>query len=78
MASGGRRRAQRSDRHDDPQPWIGALDVALAAHLLDLLARLGGRRIAVLHDPLMRGALDVAERKAPPALGISSAGLRLQ
>jgi hypothetical protein len=34
MAAFGRRRAQRADRHDDPQPGVGALDVAPPPHFV--------------------------------------------
>jgi hypothetical protein len=54
-----RSRSQLPDRHDDPQPHIGALDIASAAHFLDHLARLRRGVAAVLLDPEMRGAADV-------------------
>jgi hypothetical protein len=37
----GRRRAQRADRHDNPQPGVAAVGIALAPHLVHLLPRLG-------------------------------------
>jgi hypothetical protein len=52
-------RPQRANRHDDPQPGVGALGVALATHRLDHLPRLGSGLVAMLRDPLMRGAMDV-------------------
>jgi hypothetical protein len=59
MARIRRRRAQRADRHDDPQPGVGAGGVAAAAHLLDSLARSRRRIVTVLLDQQVRGAGDV-------------------
>jgi hypothetical protein len=54
-----RRRSQRADRHDDPQPHVGALDVALAPHVIDPLSCFGSGAIAVSLDQQVRGAGDV-------------------
>ena len=43
-------RSQRADRRDDPQSGVGALGVAIAAHLLDLIKRPARRFVAVLLD----------------------------
>jgi hypothetical protein len=53
------RLAQRADRHDDPQPGVGAVLITLLPHLLDHLARLGCRVLAVKRDPLVRCASDI-------------------
>jgi hypothetical protein len=53
MPSVCRRRPESPDRHDDPQPRVGALGVTPAAHLLDPLARLGSRGVPVLLDQQM-------------------------
>jgi hypothetical protein len=55
----GRRLAQRPQGDDDAQPQVGAVMVALAAHLLDHLARLGHGAVAVALNPAMRLALNV-------------------
>ena len=44
---------------DDPQPYIGALGVTPAPHLLDHLARPHCSVVAVLLNPQMSGAGDV-------------------
>ena len=59
MASFRRRHAQRADRHDDPQPYVGAVGIAPAPHLVHLLPRLRCGLVAVLLDQQVRGAGDV-------------------
>ena len=60
--------AQLADRHDDPQPRIGALVVALAAHLLyDLNRSRGGAATTKLHDAMgaaMNGEIGNGHRAA--------------
>src|ERR1700680_760221 len=53
-----RRRAQRADRHDDPQPNVGFY-VALPAHLVYVRSRLRRRFVAALLNPEMSRARDV-------------------
>src|SRR6185312_14140823 len=55
----GRRLAQCPQGDDDTQPEVGAVMVALAAHLLDHFARLGDGAVTVALDPTMRLALNV-------------------
>ena len=57
-------RSQRANRDDDAQPSIRAVSVVLCAHVLDHLARLRCRMLAVLRDPLMSGAVDVVVRRS--------------
>src|SRR5712692_5390539 len=66
MTRRGRRFAQRADRHDDPQPRVGAVLVALLAHRLDRLARLRRAVLAVRLNPERSRAVDV-EIGWPPA-----------
>ena len=53
------RLSELADRNDDAQPHVGAIVVALPAHLLHHLARLCRRFIAMTLDELMRCALNV-------------------
>src|SRR5262249_49026874 len=48
-----RRFPKLADRHNDAQPGIGAIVVALAAHLLHHLARIRGRFVAMKLDEQM-------------------------
>ena len=57
------RLAQNSERHDDPQPNVRAIVIALAAHLLHHLARLCHRPVAVALNPGMRLMLNVEIRE---------------
>jgi hypothetical protein len=59
MAAISRRRSQRPDGNDDPQPSVRAFGIAALAHRLDHLARYRRGVVAVLRDPLMSGAVDV-------------------
>jgi hypothetical protein len=59
VESVGRRRTQRANGHDDPQPQVGAVSIAPAPHLLDHLARLRRGGITVLLNPQASGAGDV-------------------
>jgi hypothetical protein len=55
----GGRLAQCPESDDDTEPEVGAVMVALAAHLLDHLARLGDGAVAVALNPAMGLALNV-------------------
>jgi hypothetical protein len=59
MPAIGRRRPQRADRDDDPQPCVGAFGIAFLTHPFDHLSRHSGGVLAVLRDPLMSSAADV-------------------
>jgi hypothetical protein len=61
-------RSQRADCHDDPQSGVGALGLAIAAHLLGLITRPGRRFVAVLLDQQVRGAGDVEIREGQAPL----------
>jgi hypothetical protein len=54
MPAVSRPRSQRADRYDDLQPNIRFLGIALAAHALNHLARLGDCVVAMPLNPQMR------------------------
>lgn len=55
----GGRRPQRADRHDDAEPRICSVRIALAPHLLDHLAGLCDALVIVLLNPEVSRAVDV-------------------
>jgi hypothetical protein len=70
----GRRRSQRVNGYNDPQPSVGDLSVASLAHPLDHFPRLRHGIIAMLRDPLMSSAVNVEIGDAPQHWGEAERG----
>jgi hypothetical protein len=59
MLAVGRRRPQRPDGDDDPQPRVGAFGIAALTHRLDHIPCLRHGIVAALCDQEVGGAVDV-------------------
>jgi len=75
MLAVGRRRSQRADRDDDPQPCVGAFLIAPLAHRLDHLSCCRHGVVAILCDQEMGGTVDIVigngHRETVPGMGVS-------